>query len=352
MTNNQDISQQLAEAIKAADAARTSLAIRGGGTKRFCTGEPQGEPFDVTGQRGMVSYEPTELVITARAGTPLAEIESRLAEHNQMLAFEPPHFGAAATLGGTIACGFSGPRRPYVGAARDFVLGVKMINGRGEILTFGGQVMKNVAGYDLSRLMVGARGTLGVLLDVSLKVLPKPSREITLTFEMPADRAIVAMNAWAGRPLPLSAACHSGDTLAIRLSGAAQAVQAAHAKLGGEIEEKGEEFWRELREQQRGFFQGDTPLWRLSVPSATPPLELPGKWLIDWGGGQRWIKTQAPAAEILNAAEKAGGHAAMVGAAEGRRTSPAALASELISLHRNLKQAFDPHGILNRAMVS
>ncbi|MBI5611636.1 MAG: glycolate oxidase subunit GlcE [Gammaproteobacteria bacterium] len=352
--NNTDISITLAETVREAAERNKPLAIHGNGTKRFFIGDLGGEPLDVTGHRGIVSYEPTELVVSARAGTPLAEIEARLAEHNQMLAFEPPHFGADATLGGTIACGLSGPRRPYAGAARDHVLGVKMINGCGEILAFGGQVMKNVAGYDLSRLMVGALGTLGVLLEVSLKVLPKPASEITLMFELPADRAIVAMNTWAGRPLPLSAASHSGDTLAIRLSGAAQAVQAAHAKLGGEVVEKGEEFWRELREHRRGFFRDDAPLWRLSVPPAVPPLKLPGKWLIDWGGGQRWIKTQAPAAEIHDAAEQVGGHAAMVGAAEGRGTGPgpAALAPELVPLHRNLKQAFDPHAILNRAMVS
>ncbi len=352
MVNNRDISQQLAEAIKAADAAHAPLVIHGRGTKCFYSGDLSGELLDVTGHCGVVSYEPTELVITARAGTPLAEIEARLAEHNQMLAFEPPHFGEAATLGGTLACGLSGPRRPYAGAARDHVLGVKMINGRGEILTFGGQVMKNVAGYDLSRLMVGARGTLGVLLEISLKVLPKPAREITLTFEMPADRAIVAMNTWAGRPLPLSAACHAGDTLSIRLSGAAQAVQAAHASLGGEIEEKGGEFWRELREQRRGFFMGDTPLWRFSVPPATPPLGLSGKWLIDWGGAQRWIKTRAPAGELHAAAGEVGGHVALFRAAGDRAAGFSVLPPDLARLHRELKLAFDPHRILNRTMVS
>jgi glycolate oxidase FAD binding subunit len=347
MTHDNDISQQLAETVKAAVAARTPLAIRGGGTKRFYTGESQGEPLDVTGHCGVVSYEPTELVITARAGTPLAELEATLAEKGQMLGFEPPHFGAAATLGGTIACGFSGPRRPYAGAARDFVLGATIVNGRGEIVRFGGQVMKNVAGYDISRLMVGAFGTLGVLLDVSLKVLPKPARELTLAFEMPADKAIAAMNTWAGQPLPLSGACHLGDTLYMRLSGSAAGVHAAHAKMGGETLEKSEEFWRELREQESGFFRDDAPLWRLSVPPAAAPIDLPGKCCLDWGGAQRWLKSAAPADDVHRAAERAGGYATLFRGAPTRTALAAPATDALKYLQQNIRQAFDPHGTLN-----
>ena len=347
MADDNDISRQLAETVKDAAAARTPLAIRGGGTKRFYTGEPRGEPLDVTGHRGVVSYEPTELVITARAGTLLAEIETALAAKGQMLGFEPPHFGAAATLGGTIACGLSGPRRPYAGAARDFVLGATIVNGKGEILRFGGQVMKNVAGYDVSRLMVGAFGTLGVLLDISLKVLPKPAHELTLAFEMPATKAITAMNAWAGQPLPLSGACHLGDTLYMRLSGSASGVHAAHARLGGEVFEKGGEFWHELREQERGFFRDDPPLWRLSVPPAAAPIELPGKWCLDWGGAQRWLKSHAAAADIQRAAERAGGHAAVFRAASGQSRPAAATGAALMHLQRNIRRAFDPAGTLN-----
>jgi len=208
-----DMEPALQEAVRAAFAAGTALAIRGGGSKRFLTGEIQGTTLALAGHRGIVSYEPTELVITARAGTPLGEIEAALAERNQMLAFEPPHYGPTATLGGTIACNLSGPRRPYAGSARDFVLGTKIINGRGEVLKFGGQVMKNVAGFDVARLMAGSRGTLGVLLAISLKVLPKPAREITLRFETSAEEAIRRMNAWpAGRcrsrrPVTWATAC-------------------------------------------------------------------------------------------------------------------------------------------------
>lgn len=346
MTDN-DIAQQLAESVRQAAGAHLPLAIRGSGSKRFLTGESAGETLDVTGHRGIVNYEPTELVLTARAGTPLAEIETVLAEKNQMLAFEPPRFGERATLGGTIACNLSGPRRPWAGAARDFVLGTRIINGQGEILRFGGEVMKNVAGYDVSRLMAGARGTLGVLLQISLKVLPRPPREITLAFEMSADEALDRMNHWAGRPLPLSGACHSGGTLYLRLSGSDTAVRAAHSRLGGEIHERGAAYWEDLREHRRAFFQGQTPLWRLSVPPATPMLHLPGHWKLDWGGAQRWLRTSAAPEEICLAATAAGGHA------QPWRGSPEPIepssSTALLGLHERLKLAFDPAGILNPA---
>jgi glycolate oxidase FAD binding subunit len=351
MTNDNDISLQLAEAIKAAVKQRTPLTITGSGSKRFYTGDVAGEKLDVTGHRGIVSYEPTELVITARAGTPLAEIEAVLAEKGQMLAFEPPYFGETATLGGTIACGFSGPRRPYAGAARDHVLGARIINGKGEILHFGGEVMKNVAGYDVSRLMVGALGTLGVLLEISLKVLPKPAKEITLGFAMPADKAIATMNAWGAQPLPLSAACHAGDTLYVRLSGSELGVQAAHTKLGGKTLDKSDEFWRDIREHRHGFFQGDAPLWRLSVPPATVPMNLPGQWLMDWGGAQRWLKSDAPAADIRRETDKAGGHATLFRRAGQNGASFHPLPATVATLQQNLKRAFDPDGRINAAQA-
>jgi glycolate oxidase FAD binding subunit len=344
-----DASKQLADAVRDAAARKTPLALRGSGSKRFYTGEPTGTPLDVTGHRGIVSYEPTELVITARAGTPLAEIEAALAEKNQMLGFEPPHFGNGATLGGSIACGLSGPRRPYAGSARDFVLGTRVIDGRGEILRFGGQVMKNVAGYDLSRLMAGSLGTLGVLLDISLKVLPRPAAEITLAYDMDAARAIRQMNDWAGRPLPLSAAAHSGETLHVRLSGSAAGVRAARARIGGELVENGESFWEELRERRQVFFQTSAPLWRLSVPPATAMLDLPGKWKLDWGGAQRWLVSDAPDAVIRRVAQQHGGHANPVGGSGLSWQSRPWLPGPLRALHATLKLAFDPAGVLNPA---
>lgn len=382
MKENRDISEQLAEAVRGASARNTVLAIVGGGTKAFYGHETDGRPLDIGGHRGILSYEPTELVMIARAGTPLAEIEAVLAGQNQMLGFEPPHFAdrivargagqggpdgafavaasegsrpspreSGATLGGTIACGLSGPRRPWAGSARDFVLGTKILNGQGEILRFGGQVMKNVAGFDVSRLMAGALGTLGVLLEISLKVIPRPEQELTLSFEMPAGPAIEAMSAWSARPLPLSAACHLGDTLYIRMSGAATALRAARARLGGAAVEAAEALWQDLREHRRRFFDGDVPLWRLSVPPATPPLNLPGKWLTDWGGAQRWLKTDAPAADIRHAAATAGGQAQLFRG--GDRTSGVfhPLPPTLHALHRRLKQAFDPQRILNHGRL-
>lgn len=351
MTQDNDISQQLAEAVKTAARKRAPLAIAGSGSKCFYTGEIAGEKLDVIGHRGVVAYEPTELVLSARAGTPLAEIEAALVEKGQMLGFEPPHFGAAATLGGAIACGFSGPRRPYAGAARDFVLGATIINGQGEILHFGGQVMKNVAGYDVSRLMVGALGTLGVLLEVSLKVLPQPAKEITLSHAMPAGKAIGIMNAWAGQPLPLSAACHVGDTLYVRLSGSDLGVRAAQTKLGGVPVDNGGEFWRALREQQHVFFRDDMPLWRLSVPPAAPPITLPGEWLIDWGGAQRWVKTDAPTEQVQRVAARVGGHAGLFREPHRRLNALPPLPAPLLALHRRLREAFDPAGILNRELL-
>ena len=344
--NETDISQALAETVRDAAAARTPLAIHGSGSKRFLTGDIEGTALDVTAHRGIVSYEPTELVLTARAGTPLNEIEAALAERNQMLAFEPPHFGPHATLGGTIACNLSGPRRPYAGSARDFVLGTRIVNGKGEILKFGGQVMKNVAGYDVSRLMAGSYGTLGVLLEISLKVLPTPAQEITLTFQMGADEAIRKMNTWAGQPLPLSAAAHSGDTLYIRLSGSAAGVRAARSKLGGDLLEIGATFWGELREHQHSYFKTDTALWRLSVPPATEPIDLPGKWLLDWGGAQRWLRTTAHAIDVLHAVEAAGGHALQFRNTE--LPKPVHPSTQVASrLARDLRLAFDPSIIFN-----
>lgn len=344
--NDADISLPLAETVRNAAASHTPLAIQSSGSKRFLTGNVAGTALDVSAHRGIVSYEPAELVITARAGTPLSEIESALAKNNQMLGFEPPYFGASATLGGTIACNLSGPRRPYAGSARDFVLGMRIINGQGEILSFGGQVMKNVAGYDISRLMTGSLGTLGVILEVSLKVLPKPAQELTLTFEMSAHEAIQKMNQWAGQALPLSAAAYSGETLHIRLSGSATGVQAAYAKLGGVIA-KNINFWTELREQRLLFFQEETPLWRLSVPAATPPLDMPGKWLLDWGGAQRWLKSNEPAQEIRSKARSIGGYATLFRGAKYNASANPELSNPAQLLQERIKNALDPAGILN-----
>jgi glycolate oxidase FAD binding subunit len=342
-----DLTGQFQETVRNALAQGAPLDLQGSGSKRFYGREARGAPLALGEHRGIINYEPKELVLTARCGTPLAELEALLAAQGQMLAFEPPHFGDNATLGGTIACGFSGPRRPYAGSARDFVLGVRIINGRGEVLRFGGEVMKNVAGYDVSRLMTGALGTLGLILDVSLKVLPRPEEEITLVQERGPDEAIRIMNEWAALPLPLSAACYDGLHLQVRLSGTPTAVAAAHERIGGESLADSAAFWQDLREQRHGFFSSEKPLWRLSLPSHASHLSLSGKQFIDWGGAQRWLIPDADAETVRKAAARLGGHATLFrgGDHSGEVFHP--LPEPLSVLHRNLKRSFDPDGIFN-----
>lgn len=339
-----------ARIVHAAESGKP-LRIRGSDSKSFY-GEPvEGDMLDVREYRGIIEYEPTELVLHARAGTPLAEIERTLAERGQMLAFEPPHFGQDATLGGTIACGFSGPRRASAGSARDFVLGVRLLDGRGKDLAFGGKVMKNVAGYDISRLMVGALGTLGVLLDVALKVLPRPERELTLHMPLAQDDAIPCMNTWAGKPLPISATCHDENALTVRLSGTHAGVEAAARILGGIEVADADSYWADLREHRCAFFQGDGALWRLSVKSTAPVLPLPGRQLLEWQGALRWIRTDAPADVVRDVAGKAGGHATLFRAGEHAAARFQAPSPGVMTLHRRLKQTFDPAGILNRGRL-
>ena len=350
MGDGNDASAELEDRLLRAAAEGTPLDIVGGGSKSFLGRTTQGEPFDVHAHRGIVAYEPTELVITSRAGTPLAEIEAVLTDSGQMLAFEPPHFGATATLGGTVASALSGPRRPYAGAVRDFVLGIKVLSGEGRTLTFGGQVMKNVAGYDVSRLMVGAMGTLGVLLEISLKVLPLPAHTTTLSFAVKAAAAIERMNAWAAKPLPLSGAYHEKRRLYARLSGTAGGVAQAVERLGGDVVEDAHR-WHDLREHSLEHFGAGAPLWRLSVPPATPPLALPGETLIDWGGALRWLKSECQGKEIRAAVAEVGGHAMLYrhGSREGEVYHP--LDGTLLRLHQRLKASFDPKGILNRGRM-
>ncbi|HEY0823643.1 MAG TPA: glycolate oxidase subunit GlcE, partial [Ramlibacter sp.] len=273
----------LVDRIRAAAAQGTPLRIRGGGSKDFYGETLQGELLPTSGLRGIVNYEPSELVVTVRAGTPLAELEQVLAARGQSLPFEPPHFGPDATVGGMVATGLSGPARASVGAVRDYVLGLNLVNGRGEELVFGGQVMKNVAGYDVSRLIAGAMGTLGLITEVSLKVLPLPPGEATLRFELSQEEALRRLNAWGGQPLPLNASCWVEEDglggLYLRLRGAVAAVEAACRSLGGErlAPADAAREWNALREQATPWFRGSAgrDLWRLSVPQTAPVLQLP-----------------------------------------------------------------------------
>jgi glycolate oxidase FAD binding subunit len=334
------------ETLRAAASRGTPLSIRGGGSKTFYGRTTDGDELRVGEYAGIIEYSPTELVVTARAGTPLADLEATLAQANQMLAFEPPHFGPAATLGGTIACGFSGPRRPYAGAARDHVLGITCLNGSGQRLRFGGQVMKNVAGYDISRTLTGSLGTLAVLLDITLKVVPRPETELTLRREAGAAEAIALFNRWAGQPLPLSAGCYHNGAMTVRLSGFEQGVKSAANRIGGDAVPGGGEFWDQLREQRLAFFAGPHSLWRLSVAPATAPLPLNGDCLIEWGGAQRWYRCDLPATAVREHAAAAGGHATLFRNGDGDDVFQP-LPAPLLALHRRLKQSFDPAGILN-----
>jgi glycolate oxidase FAD binding subunit len=338
--------EQFRERILAATKDQP-LRIRGGGTKDWYGREPRGELLDTRAYRGVVSYEPTELVITVKSGTPLAEVEAVLAGQNQMLAFEPPHFGEGATVGGMVAAGLSGPSRQAVGAVRDFVLGAVIMNGKGEVLHFGGQVMKNVAGYDVSRLLAGSLGTLGLILEVSLKVLPRPLEETTLRFDLSQEDAIRKLNEWGGQPLPISASVWHDGMLAVRLSGAKAALKGARSRMGGE-ESHDDALWRDLREQRHAYFASNHGggLWRLSVPTVAKPLDLPGAPLIEWGGAQRWLHSDADAARIRAAAAKVGGHATRFrGAVRDDVFHP--LQPALATIHRRLKEAFDPARIFN-----
>ena len=339
-----DDSQSLLEQVNQALENATPLRIQGSNSKGFLGRTTAGEILDTRAHRGIVSYDPTELVITARCGTPLSELAQALDAAQQMLPCEPPSFGDGATVGGMIACGLSGPRRPWSGSVRDFVLGTRVITGQGKLLRFGGEVMKNVAGYDLSRLMTGSYGCLGLITEVSLKVLPKPRKVLSISLEMDPERALLRLAQWGQQPLPISAACHDGSRLHLRLEGGEGSVAAAHERLGGERLDAS--YWEDLNEQRLSFFDEDQPLWRLSLPHNTPRLSLPGRQLIDWGGAQRWLKSDAEAAFIRQVVDEVGGHVTCF--SHGLTDTPfQPLPPALMRYHRNLKQQLDPRGIFN-----
>ena len=342
------------ERVRAAAAEGTPLRLRGGGSKDFLAERLRGELLDTRGLAGIRAYEPSELVVTVGAGTSLAQLETTLAGRGQCLPFEPPRFGGEPTVGGMVAAGLAGPARASVGSVRDYVLGLSLVNGRGELLTFGGQVMKNVAGYDVSRLMAGAFGTLGLIVEVSLKVLARAPAEATLAFELPQQQALDRLNAWGGQPLPLNASRWSDGVLHLRLRGAVAAVEAACARLGGERldAQAAERDWTACRDQASPWFasRARRDLWRLSVPQTAPVLPLPEAPLVEWHGGQRWIAAEgSDAALVRRIAEDAGGHATLFRTASPEpgvaRFHP--LRPPLDRIHRDLKREFDPAGIFN-----
>ncbi|HEX2012867.1 MAG TPA: glycolate oxidase subunit GlcE [Roseateles sp.] len=348
--------EQLQEQIRDAAARGAGLDIRGQGSKAFYGQPPAGEPLEMAGFSGISSYEPSELVVTVRAGTPIAELEAVLAEQGQHLAFEPPRFAGKGTVGGMVAAGLSGPARAAAGSVRDHLLGLTMLNGRAEALSFGGTVMKNVAGYDVSRLMAGSMGVLGPILEVSLKVLPRPVASSTLRFEMDQGAALRALNQWGGQPLPIQASAWWEGALVLRLAGAQAAVAAALQTLGGEAipPDLAQPFWDGLRDQADEFFQGaeravqgGARLWRLSVPQTAPALNLHGEQLVEWGGAQRWLTTAQPDAQVREAAAAVGGHATLFRASDKSAGAFAPLSAPLLRIHRELKKSFDPQGLFN-----
>lgn len=348
-----DAEQAIVAQVNAARAAGTALAIHGGRTKAFYGNPTSAQaPLDCSVHRGVLAYEPTELALTVRAGTSLAAVEARLAEHGQELPFEPPHFGEGATIGGMVAAGLSGPRRPYSASVRDAVLGVRMLNGQGEVMDFGGRVMKNVAGYDLSRLMVGSLGVLGVLLEVSMKVLPMAPARLTLRLEQDAASALRSMATWARQALPITATAWLDGRLYVRLSGSDEALTQTQRIIGGEPFAEADAFWAALREQQLAFFTADGPLWRLSVSAAAPAEAVAGAQVIEWGGALRWLRPARDGGpeSIRRLASAAGGHATLF--RTGALAPPAdgvfaPLDPVVLRLHRNLKRAFDPARLFN-----
>lgn len=337
-------------------AARTPLRITGHGSKDFYGETPRGEPLSTLALNGITAYEPSELFISVLAGTPLADVEAQLAQQRQRFAFEPPRFGGKGTVGGMVAAGLSGPSRAALGAARDHLLGAVLINGRGELLNFGGTVMKNVAGFDVSRALAGSLGQLGLITEVTLKVLPLPAATRTLRFDMGQAEALTALNRWGGQPLPIEASAWWDGALVLRLAGAQAAVQAACTRLGGDDipDDLAAPFWTGLRDQSDEFFigaeravAGGARLWRLSLPSTAPELKLHGEQLIEWGGAQRWVVTPLEPAAVREAAAGAGGHATLFRALDKSSGCFTPLSAPLAAIHQRLKASFDPHGVFN-----
>ena len=355
------------ERVKHAISAREPLSIQGGNTKRFLVQQDIAKPLGaensanfkdntilMSAYHGIIEYESSELVVTVRAGTRLTDLQTILEQQGQMLPFEPPLFGAESTIGGVVAAGLSGPARPFRGSVRDNLLGCKVLTGKAELLQFGGRVIKNVAGYDVTRLMAGAMGTLGILLELSIKVLPKPRCELTLMMPAAYQEALDIMSARAGKPLPLSAACYDGEAVIFRLSGNEQAVSDARDKIAGEELTQGAQFWQELNNQSHYFFEQSlreqVPLWRLSLAPATLPLDIQGHILLDWCGGLRWLSSHEAATKIRAAVENEGGHAMLFRAGGSPQSVPVfhPLPPALRKYQSRLKAAFDPHVILNR----
>ncbi|WP_407333653.1 glycolate oxidase subunit GlcE [Enterovibrio sp. 27052020O] len=342
-----DLSNTLLEQVLDAKATHTALNLIGGNTKAFIGHEPVGQSVSLTNHSGIIAYHPSELVITARAGTRIAELQSVLAEHNQILVGEPPAFEGKATLGGSVACNINGASRPFHGSLRDAILGVKLINGFGEHLRFGGQVMKNVAGYDLSRLQAGAMGAFGILTEVSLRVMPQPELIETLQLEMSAQSAITKMRSLVTHGCPLSGAAWVDGSMFLRLAGSKQTVRQTASSLGGEALQHQSLFWRSIRNFRHPFFHQQGHLYRFSINPASPHLAQYEHSLINWAGNLRWVKTDATLEELVPVAEEHGGHVDCYGTENRQPPCFHPLSPTHQRLHQSLKAAFDPQSLFN-----
>lgn len=376
--SDNDLSESLQQQVKETISNKTPLYIQAGNSKPFYGNKVEAKILDVSEHTGVISYEPTELCITVRTGTKLCELEALLAEQNQILPFEPPHFSSdidgtdTATIGGAIATGISGPRRAYTGSVRDAILGVEIINGDGDIASFGGQVMKNVAGYDLSRLMVRSHGTLGVLLSVSIKLLPKPAKDITLSLKASQDEALAFFQALRVQQLPISASAWYDNKISLRISASETITETSHKRLNdfidakfpslrhAELDTNNESFWEDLRDHKHPFFQQvDKPVWRLSLPPSTESITQIDDvisesndnsepcQLIEWGGAQRWVKTRSPANIIHSVAQSNKGYASFFYKKGIEDQTFAELDPTLFKIHQQLKSKMDTHGIFN-----
>jgi len=349
---NSENTNKLIEQVTTAYTTKQALLINGGDSKAFYGNHVEGEIVSTAKHTGIIEYQPSELVITVRSGTRLSELEAELKANQQMLAFEPPQHSADSTIGGIVACGLSGPGRAAYGSARDFVLGTTIINGKGEKLKFGGQVMKNVAGYDASRLMVGAQGTLGLLLDISLKVLPIVETEITLKITNGLIDAVSQLRRWIKQGLPITASCFLKGTLYIRLGSTHSAVRHTLDTINKQFDTKeiDANFWMTIKNQTHDFFASKQPtsdtLWRCSHQSATEFYGDTEKQLIEWNGALRWQYSD----ENLQAiAAGYGGHATRYPINSNKQHSDIfqPLQPAMLKIHQRLKQAFDPENILN-----
>jgi len=345
-----DDSKSLLEQVVNASQHKQPIRLVGGNSKPFYGNQSPSdhnlETISCAQHTGIIDYEPSELYITARSGTPLKVIEEILAEKQQMLPFEPAAFSHAATIGGTIACGVSGPRRPFSGSCRDSILGVDIINGLGEPLSFGGHVMKNVAGYDVSRGMCGSLGTLGLITQVSVKVIPKPDYETTVVIHANFDDALKYLSEIRQTALPMSANYYENEQLFIRFSLSTEELDTFNRRFKANIYDDAQ-FWYQVREQRKQFFSRQEPLWRCSLPIGSPAFKLSGNMVAEWNAGLHWYKTQESAEHIQQLCQNVGGHAQLFSTEPHKEFFLHPSTVVMFNLHKRIKEAFDPYGIFN-----